>query len=602
MEVEWSKNGQGEINANRTNNPATLAAIDMVTGATFLDPIPEDASVAAHHATPRSVANFSTASAVASSDSGMATPRDINSNANARGNGRVKRRQGDCDNVSDTHASLGGADLGAGGVATELRPPRTSLSSEKGLSLFSPTACTKRSLLYYGLLAIMLAGIAVGIYFIVVNVANNDRGASTEPPLETSSDESTQIPEADAPTPDSQFPPYAFDSEGSEMPSSSPSYNLVDVFELDQALLQVEGTNSSNLYNSGTPQGECRYWMTHVDQVELRVNMVGIERAQQRYILCVLYYSTNGDFWTVVDFLNPVVHECDWTGVSCNANEVGAVILSGINLTGTLPQELESLTNLTLLDLHNNSISGTIPGNLFESLGQLIWINLSWNQLDGTIPQNIGTSPVLENMYLKENRLEGSVPFFPNIQRVLLEKNSLTSIDAQYATSAPFLVDFRAYENQFSGPLPTVWNAPSLERLELGVNAWTGTIPQDLWDLPSLQSLTLSNCQLRGQLPASSGGSSFQHVWLHANQLSGSIPSEFGSNWSNLTSLLLQNNNLTGAITEEQCARWAAAAATTDMADTEESSSWTCETDCNLPTLECSCCTECFPSAKLRGR
>jgi Leucine-rich repeat (LRR) protein len=600
MASEWNTLGAGILKPDGSGNPSTAASISMGTGAIFLDTIPEDVSVAAQHVTPRSVANPSTASAVASSDSGVATPRDRFHNNSTKRIDRAKRPQGGGDNLSDTPAIVGGADQATGGVGTNRQLPATSIPTTKVPSFLSPTACTKKSLVFYGVTVALLVGLAVGVYFIVVKLADSQGEPTMVPGVPPSDDElASQSPEMDGPTPDPQFPPYDLDNQQTAIPSSSPSYNLESIAGLDEALLKVSGTNISNLYDPTTPQGKSHYWMTHIDELELRVDVVGDARVQQRYILCVVFYATNGEFWPDIEFLNPDVHECDWYGIACNTTSVNVVDLSDQNLTGTLPQELESLTNLHLLALRNNSIFGTIPDRLFEALDQLIWIDLSGNQLEGTIPQSVGTFPLLENLYLDNNRLQGQVPFFPNIRRALLGKNNLTSFDSQYATSAPFLVDFLAGENLFSGPLPTVWDAPSLERLDFRFNGWTGTIPQDLWDLPVLVSLILDHCQLTGGLPTSSGGSSFQHVWLHANQLSGSIPLEFGAMWSNLTSLLLQGNSLTGAITEEHCAQWPAARAN---GDNNMSSEWRCESDCGLPTLECSCCTECFGSTKLRRR
>jgi hypothetical protein len=605
MASEWNTDDSGKLHSHCSTNPPTTASISLGAGAIFLDTIPEDVSVApVQIATPRSVANLSTASAVASSDSGVATTLD----RNTKGIGMAKRPQGDGDNVSETHASLGVADNATGGAGADRQMNRTPVPISKEPSFWSPTACTRKSLVFYGITIFLLVLIAVGTYFIVVNVTDNssssnsssDNSTIVPAPSVTPSDDlfPAPLPEMDRPTFDPQFPPYDIDAQVTDTPTSSPSYSQESMADLDEALLQVSGTNSSNLFDSTTPQGKSRYWITNVDQLGLNVAVVGKSRVQQRYILGVLYYATNGEFWPDIQFLNPNVHECDWYGIACNTTDVNVLDISGKNLTGTLPLEIESLTNLYLLRLRDNFISGTLPDRIFKSLDKLIWIDLSENQLGGTIPQNVGNFSVVEDLYLSNNRLQGHVPFFPNMQRLLLDQNKLTSFDSQYATSAPFLVEFLAYENQFSGPLPTVWTAPSLEVLDLRRNGWNGTIPQDLWHLPMLISLILDNCQLSGGLPSSSRGSSFQHVWLYSNQLSGSIPVQFGSNWTNLTSLRLQGNSLTGAITDGHCVQWPAF----ENAVNESSLAWTCESDCLLPTLECACCTNCFGPTKLRRR
>jgi Leucine-rich repeat (LRR) protein len=213
---------------------------------------------------------------------------------------------------------------------------------------------------------------------------------------------------------------------------------------------------------------------------------------------------------------------------------------------------------------------------------------LSNNELTGAIPTGEENDSVnLKVMYLKGNALEGNLPFFPKLQRVLAQRNQLTSMDEEYATEGQSLVYLYVYSNQLSGQLPSSWNTPNLEIFDVGFNSLEGPIGQDLWDLPALKSLVVDNNRLTGTLPESSANTLLSTVWLDANQLEGSIPSNFGSNWSNLTSLKLQGNSLTGTITDDHCSNWP----TSDSTSTE----WELESDCNTDAVECSCCTMCFP-------
>lgn len=589
-------------------------------GPAFLTTIPEDVSVAAsthRPATPRSIADFSTASAVASSDSGdFNAPTSVPSQQQT--DGRRKRRQGGSsarptvgggddygDNVSDTHASLGGAELAAAAAAaataaasssqepgwrnTRAEESRKTATSADLSWLFK---CTRKSVIFYAIVLVLFVIISIGVYFIVVNVGGGGDGGGNN--SSESNNNVSGVPGAEEPTQDPRFPPFYFIE--SEFPTVSPSYNQEDILATDLALLQVEGTTETNLYDPFTPQGMARYWMIYVDQEELRVDQVGEARVQQRYIACVLYYATSGANWSgVSNYLDPTLHECDWDGITCNTNHVALINLSEKNLTGTLPLELLSLGKLEVLKFLGNSIGGTIPEKIFDSMEQLVWLDLSQNMIGGTIPAPQGsTLPAMENLYLRGNDLEGTVPFFPNIRRILVEENELFAFDPRYATSAQSMTDFIGYDNEFSGPLPTVWNAPNLERLDVGLNRWTGTIPQSLWDLPALKSLIIDSCDLTGELPSSTTGTNFQHVWLHSNLLEGAIPPTFGTNWIELNSLLLHGNWLTGAITDDQCDQWAAVYTSPD--------DWRCEADCNLPILSCACCTECYPAASNRKR
>ena len=59
--------------------------------------------------------------------------------------------------------------------------------------------------------------------------------------------------------------------------------------------------------------------------------------------------------------------------------------LSSKNLTGTIPPELGTLFELTVLDLSSNSLTGEIPAEL-AWLENLVEIRLSGNSLTGCIP------------------------------------------------------------------------------------------------------------------------------------------------------------------------------------------------------------------------
>lgn len=581
-----------------------------------LTTIPEDVSVAAsaqNPETPRSITNLSTASAVASSDSDEYD--DFVGGTGRRGGGGrgKKRRQGsgvltnatangvevirDGDNISETHASLGGAD-GAAAAAALGRSRRHGQRGMEEARKKPPTdlswllKCTKKSMIFYSIVALLLIIIVVGIYFIVDNVSSNNNDNGNPNDANDSNSSSTSNP---------QFPDFEYLE--SEFPTASPSYNLADVMATDLALLQVSGTNEQNLYDVTTPQGSCRYWLIHVDQEQLRVDEVGDARVQQRYIACVLYYATSGDHWTAgSNYLNPALHECDWDGVICNLTNVAHIDLAGYNLSGTIPLELESMSTLEAIDFQDNSIAGTIPNGLFDSLERLTWIGLSRNRIGGTIPApREGSTPKLENIYLSKNQLEGTLPFFPNIVAIRFESNKLTAIDPRYATSAIFMKKFSGYDNQLSGLLPTVWNAPVLQTLDIGVNGWTGPIPTGLWNLPSLRSLVLDDCQLTGTLPSFTIGTSFQDVWLFSNQLEGTIPSTFGSNWLKLNSLLLYDNGLIGGITDDHCNEWPLWQAY-ETNETRDNDDWRCEIDCNDVDMTCACCTKCHPDVSGRRR
>ena len=199
----------------------------------------------------------------------------------------------------------------------------------------------------------------------------------------------------------------------------------------------------------------------------------------------------------------------DWEGISIGGAplRVVGIALSERGLTGTIPSELGSLSNLGGLYLGGNSLSGTIPPEL-GSLSRLAVLSLWGNELSGTIPAQLGDLSNLLWLYLDRNQLSGTIP-------------------AQLG------------------------NLSNLLWLYLDRNQLSGSIPAQLGNLSNLTSLVLSENQLTGQIPAELGRlSNLTRLDLWGNQLSGTIPTELDS-LSNLAVLNLSGNELTGCIPDE---------------------------------------------------
>jgi hypothetical protein len=64
------------------------------------------------------------------------------------------------------------------------------------------------------------------------------------------------------------------------------------------------------------------------------------------------------------------------------------------------------LKNLTLLDLHNNNLTGPIPRQLAET-GKLRFLLLSKNELTGQIPVDFELMTSLDLLFLNNNSLTG---------------------------------------------------------------------------------------------------------------------------------------------------------------------------------------------------
>ncbi len=83
--------------------------------------------------------------------------------------------------------------------------------------------------------------------------------------------------------------------------------------------------------------------------------------------LVELYNSTNGPGWTNSTNWLTSAPVSDWYGVTVTGGYVTSIDLVSNYLTGTIPESIGNLSNITYIDLSNNQLSGSIP----ETIGNL---------------------------------------------------------------------------------------------------------------------------------------------------------------------------------------------------------------------------------------
>ena len=194
-------------------------------------------------------------------------------------------------------------------------------------------------------------------------------------------------------------------------------------------------------------------------------------------------------------------------GQDCTADDG----TEGVELWG----ECYSIENTTVLDLSWSGLTGQIPPDI-GTLTNLIYLYLSWNELSGQIPPEIGNLINLINLNLGNNQMTGEIPS---------EIGNLTNIGS--------LIDL-SY-NQLTGEIPPeIGNLTNIDELKLSYNQFTGEIPSEIGNLTNLTGLWLDNNGLTGEIPESicsltnlnwsSEWINFGYSYIYNNQLCPSYP------------------------------------------------------------------------------
>ncbi|AEE35563.1 receptor like protein 14 [Arabidopsis thaliana] len=221
---------------------------------------------------------------------------------------------------------------------------------------------------------------------------------------------------------------------------------------------------------------------------------------------------------------------------------------------GKIPNFLVYQTNLRLVDLSSNRLSGDIPTWLLENNPELKVLQLknnsftifqiptivhklqvldfSANDITGVLPDNIGhVLPRLLHMNGSHNGFQGNLP------SSMGEMNDISFLDLSYnnfsgelprslLTGCFSLITLQLSHNSFSGPiLPIQTRLTSLIVLRMHNNLFTGEIGVGLRTLVNLSIFDASN-----------------------NRLTGLISSSIPPDSSHLIMLLLSNNLLEGTL------------------------------------------------------
>ena len=277
----------------------------------------------------------------------------------------------------------------------------------------------------------------------------------------------------------------------------------------------------------------------------------------RRLALAALYNATYGSSWANNNNWLSGMPLGAWYGVTtAESDQVVGLALGYNDLSGEIPPELGSLTNLVQLDLSSNELTGAIPPELGR-LTNLKEMDLGGNPLTGEIPAELGALAELEKLFLGDSQFTGAIPpelgGLAKLERLYLVAAQLSGEIPPELGRLANLRGLRLEANQLTGEIPPeLGSLSNLWRLDLSENRLTGEIPPELGSFPNLtRALDLSGNQLSGQIPPELGSlAEVVRLDLSDNQLSGEIPPELGS-LSKLGLLDLSENQLSGEIPPE---------------------------------------------------
>jgi len=249
----------------------------------------------------------------------------------------------------------------------------------------------------------------------------------------------------------------------SELQRSDAIFSLLDTVS-DPMLLR----------NPGSPHSQSIQWLIGNDDAYLCPDN---SKIIQRYVLALVYFSTNGDKWLqcssssfAVDncgdenpfqgqtrFLSGAT-ECNWAGIRCNESLcVTQIEFEENNLEGTIPHEIAEFKELEYWGMERGKLTGQIPTTI-SSLTNLFFIDLDYNELTGTIPSELLSLTKLRQLDLNDNKFSGSVGIVEalnNLEFLQLHKNFFTGTISSNFSNLNNLRVLTIHTNELTGSLPS---------------------------------------------------------------------------------------------------------------------------------------------------
>lgn len=232
-------------------------------------------------------------------------------------------------------------------------------------------------------------------------------------------------------------------------------------------------------------------------------------------------------------------------------------VIGARNLEGEISSWLFETKHMVQLELPHNSLAARTNFSDVFKMRSLKYLDLGDNQMAGNLDRRIGQAKNMKSLKLSNNHFHGTLP--PEVgdihlSQLFLSNNAITGrLPDFFGRTQQSLEIFLLDDNQLTGTVPELTNAPFIDWIDLGGNFLEGTIPESMFSLSTMATLHLQGNALTG--PVSRDISKLENLFfldLSSNQLTGNVPSELGSIFG-LLELDLRDNHFEGEMPEEVC-------------------------------------------------
>ncbi|KAL6312483.1 hypothetical protein AAG906_012074 [Vitis piasezkii] len=233
------------------------------------------------------------------------------------------------------------------------------------------------------------------------------------------------------------------------------------------------------------------------------------------------------------------------------SNDLKSLSLGMNELNGSLPDSIGQLSELQVLDVGSNQLSGSLSEQHFWKLSKLEYLYMDSNSFHLNVSPN--WVPPFQVKYLDMGSFHLG-PSFPvwlqsqkNLQYLNFSNASISSHIPNWFWNISFnLQDLRLSHNQLQGQLPNSLKF-SYSQIDFSSNLFEGPIP---FSIKGVGFLDLSHNKFSGPIPLSRGESlsDLRYLLLSHNQITGPIPSNIGEFLPRLYFLSLSSNRITGTI------------------------------------------------------